>query len=334
MNIQTLNKLNNMLEKINKESSQQYLKGYLADEVDTFLKQNPGKNYYVLVRICSAEEVSYIEDKEIENLGTTIDYGSDDPHNFEGKRLYFFNMGKNSTELLRSNLEDRIGVVEKIHNNRAQQGLEREDDYSMSGVAVVLLPEEVLRSERDKISFGKLSVYNNKGAGTRELEETCFSPEVLEHCEVFATKDIYTELQNASNSYDLLSDYVNECGSKALRKLTNDYVKEIESRNNTVKFSFEEKQALESYENFIKDNGSKDIGIYLPFFGLTPKVFNHLVDIGSLDIEDEKVKAFAETLCGEETQKSEDALDYFRSYDEYKEDDDILDDGSDGDFDR
>lgn len=306
LNADIQDRLEQKLKRLTPSTSRKFLAEYLADKVDNILNDEnvKHKNYFILARICSVAELNEIEEKDVENLGSVVDYGIDDPNNdFEGKKMYFFNLDsfegeKNTTKNLRKNLTDRIEKVEQIHDARAQNGLEREDEFSMSGVAIILLPENVLREDKDKISFGKTSVYNDKHNGTSERTETCFKPEVLEKCEVVCAKDIYSEIQDAINNYDNLYDYILTSASPVLRQYAKNCLEELSKQDKQkeiakkIKLSFEEKGTVESIKSLIEQSGVDAVYQYLGYLGATPNVINYCVQSGILDGENEAIKEF------------------------------------------
>ena len=306
LNADIQDRLEQKLKRLTPSTSRKFLAEYLADKVDNILNDEnvKHKNYFILARICSVAELNEIEEKDVENLGSVVDYGIDDPNNdFEGKKMYFFNLdsfesGKNTTNGLRANLIDRIEKVEQIHDARAQNGLEREDEFSMSGVAIILLPENVLREDKDKISFGKTSVYNDKHNGTSERTETCFKPEVLEKCDVVCAKDIYSEIQDAINNYDNLYDYILTSASPVLRQYAKNCLEELSKQDKQkeiakkIKLSFEEKGTVESIKSLIEQSGVDAVYQYLGYLGATPNVINYCVQSGILDGENEAIKEF------------------------------------------
>ena len=306
LNADIQDRLEQKLKRLTPSTSRKFLAEYLADKVDNILNDEnvKHKNYFILARICSVAELNEIEEKDVENLGSVVDYGIDDPNNdFEGKKMYFFNLdsfesGKNTTNGLRANLIDRIEKVEQIHDARAQNGLEREDEFSISGVAIILLPENVLREDKDKISFGKTSVYNDKHNGTSERMETCFKPEVLEKCDVVCAKDIYSEIQDAMNNYDNLYDYILTSASPVLRQYAKNCLEELSKQDKQkeiakkIKLNFEEKGTVESIKSLIEQSGVDAVYQYLGYLGATPNVISYCVQSGILDGENEAIKEF------------------------------------------
>lgn len=338
LNANIQERLEQKLKKVTPKISRKFLTEYLANKVDNILKNDSleNKNYFILARICSIAELSQIEEKDIENLGSVTDYGIDDPNNdFEGKKMYFFNLdsfesGKNTTNGLRANLIDRIEKVEQIHDARAQNGLEREDEFSMSGVAIILLPENVLREDNDKISFGKTSVYNDKRNGTSERMETCFNPEVLEKCDVVCAKDIYSEIQDAMNNYDNLYDFVLTSASPILKQYAKSCLEEFSNQDKQkeiakkIKLNFEEKGTVESIKSLIDQSGVDAVYQYLGYLGATPNVISYCVQSGILDGENEAIKEFQAEQSSTHSSKSQ-------SYDIMDQDDTYFSDGEDTD---
>ncbi len=259
INSKTDEALEEKLKNLSSEYCFNFMGKYLADETNKLLRDPNFQGGQVLVRICSASEVANIKAKEVSELGSTVDYGDDDPtRDFKGSKMYFFNLSKSLEDGKAGNdfigaLRDRTDRITQIHNARAQAGLERYEEFDNPSYAVVVLPKGVRAMYADKIATGT-SAYNNKHGGSSMMDEIVFNPEVLKHCGVATCNDLYTELQSKMDNPYFYNDIL-ENGSDILKKLVLNMLTQIENENSTKEMPKQAKANLEMLEGCLSSKG-------------------------------------------------------------------------------
>ena len=260
INSKTDEMLETKLKKLSREYCFNFMGKYLASKTNELLKDPKYQGGQVLVRICSASEVANIKAKEIDELGSTVDYGDDDPtRNFKGSKMYFFNLnkslegGKAGSDFVDA-LRDRSGRITQIHNARAQSGIERYEEFDNPSFAIVVLPKNVSDAFADKIATGT-SAYNNKHGGSSMMEETVFSPEVLKYCGVVTCNDLYTELQSKMSENPYFYNDILESGSEMLKSLVSDMLSQIEKENSTKAMPKQAQANLDMLEGCLSSKG-------------------------------------------------------------------------------
>lgn len=355
-------KMDDALEAKLKNLTQEYcfnfMGKYLADETNKLLKNPNYQGGQVLVRICSASEVANIKAKEVSELGSTVDYGDDDPtRDFKGSKMYFFNLSKSLEDGKAGNdfvdaLRDRTDRITQIHNARAQAGLERYEEFDNPSYAVVVLPKGVRAMHPDKIATGT-SAYNNKHGGSSMMDEIVFSPEVLKHCGVATCNDLYTEIQSKMSENPYFYNDIVENGSDILKTLVLSMLNQIESENSNKKIPEQAKSNLEMLGSCTSNKGdfmacltwycSSTIEGYTKqftsenFLDLVCSVYGkeiELLKIGEKELSEirEVARLNDSRNANEIAPGSEDALDFSEDYagdDDYESGDDDYESGDD-----
>jgi hypothetical protein len=354
INMKTDEALEAKLKGLSKGFCFDFMGKYLAYKTNELLKDPKYKGGQVLVRICSASEVANIKAKDVDELGSVVDYGEDDPtRGFQGSKMYFFNLNKSIEEGKASGdfvdaLKDRYTRINQIHNARAQAGLENYEEFDNPSFAIVVLPKDVSVQYADKIARGS-SAYNNKSGGSMVLDEIVFSPEVLKHCGVATCNDLYTELQSKMLDNPYFYQTILEEGSDLLKNLVLNMLNQIEAENAAKTIPQQARENLKYLGDCTKDKG--DFMTCLIWYcssekykGLTAEGFLDLVcstygnEISALKISDQELADVRDVArlndsnsSGSAGMVSEDALDYAEEYpgdDDYESGDD--DWGSDG----
>lgn len=287
-----------------KKNCDRYTMNYLLNQTEILLSKHPRGR--ILARICSMDELESIKAKDIANLGTTVDYGDDDPNNgkIQGPKMYFFNLDSpefvkkiapsNSTSKLQSKLQDRVDRVKFIHDKRNET-----TQWPVYGIAVAILTSEAIHGNEGKIVVGTSTYNNSSNIGTQGgIKETCMSPEVLLKCPTACAVDIYSELESLRNEQGDLLTNIEERGSDMIKS----YVKYLETE---LTLNIDEKDFLSQFETLISSCRAQDGNIekfydMLEFFteesGVTTKVMDCLIVSGQVDPENPKLQSFMENL--------------------------------------